>query len=204
MLDDLMPSNNNSYFSYEEAPHSFVDVGPFNIQKLNITEGFYTNPATWSRSSSQSDHTEQDEDSFPKNLHADSNSPLTSFSATPMSHLSDRMLDHKTSLLNHNMDSFNDLSFPQMHRGEFLPSRDMVRSFSMYLRHLLQSHFSSNSIFNLKIKRDSNKMLLKDNYLFNMSNIILLIIDNYMPIYLETFNQILLLVVSHQFILLIK
>jgi hypothetical protein len=130
ILDDLNVNNNHSYFGYEEAaPHSFVDVGPFNIQKLNISEGFYTNPTTWSGTSSQSGYTEQDEDSFPKSLHTDSSSPLTSFSVTPMSQFSERALEHKTPLSNFQIDSLNDFSFPQMHRGDFsnLPPRvDMV------------------------------------------------------------------------------
>jgi hypothetical protein len=43
---------------------NYVDVGPFTISKLHIPDGFYTNPTTWSKSSTCSGHTEHEEDSF--------------------------------------------------------------------------------------------------------------------------------------------
>lgn len=43
---------------------SLVNIGPFSLQKLNIPDGFYTNPASWSKSSTGSGHTEHEDDSY--------------------------------------------------------------------------------------------------------------------------------------------
>jgi hypothetical protein len=46
------------------SQNNLINIGPFTIQKLHIPEGFYTNPTSWSKSSTGSGHTEQDEDSY--------------------------------------------------------------------------------------------------------------------------------------------
>jgi hypothetical protein len=43
---------------------NLVDIGPFTISKLQIPDGFYTNPTQWSKSSTGSGITEHEEDSF--------------------------------------------------------------------------------------------------------------------------------------------